>query len=315
MIRYVAYGRFSTDRQNDKSAADQIAACDERAKGFDDWVKVGEYADEGLTGDTMHKRPQLRAALQDAALGKFDVFMVESVDRFSRRSSDGHYIYERLEFNDVKIYSLIDNDFVTDMHMAWRMFEGSQYLKKLKHNVKRGQRSALERGALVGSIPYGYGVERTTAMPRGMRVVVEKEAEIVRRVFAEYASGMSPIEIVQRLNDEKVPSPNGKTWRQCILFGNPSRTGGMLTNEHYRGVYRWGVTENRRDPDSGTMVVRKADPSSVKEVVLPKELRIVDDTTWNVVQAKNCGAQSPPAAPAKAAEARSEWAALLRRLR
>lgn len=294
-IRYVPYGRYSTDMQNDKSAIDQIAACDEHAKNISDWVKVGEYADEGLTGDAIRKRNELQKLLHDALQGKFDVVMVESVDRLSRRSSEGHYIYEKLEFCDVRIYALLERDFITDMHMAWRMFESSQYLKKLKLNVKRGQRKAIERGGLVGSLPYGYELVRTTAMPRGLRVVNDAQAEIVRRIFAEYASGMSPIEIVRKLNEEGIPSPTGKIWIQSVLFGHATtKRGGILTNEHYRGIYRWGLTERRRNPDTGMLEIRKVDPAQAAEIILPEKLRIIDEVTWNLVQEKIAARRKVP---------------------
>ena len=47
---------------------------------------------------------------------------------------------------------------------------------------------------------------------RGERTINEAEAGIVRRVFREFAAGVSPRAIARRLNEEGIPGPSGKLW-------------------------------------------------------------------------------------------------------
>ncbi|WP_304621035.1 recombinase family protein, partial [Paracoccus sediminilitoris] len=39
------------------------------------------------------------------------------------------------------------------------------------------------------------------------------EADIIRRVFRDFADGRSPKAITQRLNKEGIPGPRGQLWR------------------------------------------------------------------------------------------------------
>jgi site-specific DNA recombinase len=68
---------------------------------------------------------------------------------------------------------------------------------------------------------------------RGERTINPTEAEIVRRVFREFAAGVSPRTIARRLNDERIPSPEGALWMDSTLRGHVSRGTGLLNNELY----------------------------------------------------------------------------------
>jgi site-specific DNA recombinase len=47
---------------------------------------------------------------------------------------------------------------------------------------------------------------------RGNRTINRIEAEVVRRVFREYATGVSPKQIAVRLNRAGAPGPAGRAW-------------------------------------------------------------------------------------------------------
>ena len=47
---------------------------------------VGIYADKGISGSSMYKRPQFLIMMQDAREGKFDVIYTKSVSRFARNT-------------------------------------------------------------------------------------------------------------------------------------------------------------------------------------------------------------------------------------
>jgi hypothetical protein len=58
---------------------------------------------------------------------------------------------------------------------------------------------------------------------RGTRTINEAEANIVRRIFAEYIDGRSPLAIVKELNREAVPAPRGGSWSASTLNGSRHR--------------------------------------------------------------------------------------------
>src|ERR671925_12270 len=73
-------------------------------------------------------------------------------------------------------------------------------------------------GRIPGGRCYGYDVV-TDGLDRGRRVVNEAEAQIVRRIFAEYVAGRSPLAIAGRLNREGVPGPRGRLWKHSTILG------------------------------------------------------------------------------------------------
>jgi hypothetical protein len=79
--------------------------------------------------------------------------------------------------------------------------------------MARGLRGRVENGTSGGGIAYGYGVaghlDQSGELQRGDRETVEHEAQIVRHIFNEFASGAAPRAITKTLNDEGVPGPGG----------------------------------------------------------------------------------------------------------
>ena len=68
---------------------------------------------------------------------------------------------------------------------------------------------------------------------RGERTVNEKEADVVRRVFRDFAAGVSPRAIAQRLNHEGIPGPSGRLWNDSTIRGHAKRGTGIVNNELY----------------------------------------------------------------------------------
>lgn len=81
-------------------------------------------------------------------------------------------------------------------------------------------------------IPFGYGIEN------GVVIVVESEAEVVKRIFAEYANGKSLKEIAFELTQHKVPFYEDK----CIW--NKAKVLRILENEKYIGVQSYPAIIN-----------------------------------------------------------------------
>ena len=118
---------------------------------------------------------------------------------------------------------------------------------------------------------------------RGGRTVNETEAEVVRRVFREFAVGASPRAIARRLNGENVPGPSGKLWMDTTIRGYAKRGTGLINNELYIGRLVWNRLRYVKNPETGKRVSRINPPEEwiVREVA---ELRIVDDALWKAVK-------------------------------
>jgi site-specific DNA recombinase len=85
----------------------------------------------------------------------------------------------------------------------------------------------------------------------GGRAINQAEAAIVRRIFAEFASGSSPRTIAQRLNSERIASAHGRSWGPSTIYGNWRRGTGVLNNEFYVGKLVWNRQTFIKDPTTG----------------------------------------------------------------
>lgn len=87
--RVAAYVRVSTDDEEQiESFQSQKKYYQDKISENRDWVMVGIYADEAITGTKVDKREQFQKMIQDCMDGKIDVIMTKSVSRFSRNTVD-----------------------------------------------------------------------------------------------------------------------------------------------------------------------------------------------------------------------------------
>jgi len=107
----------------------------------------------------------------------------------------------------------------------------------------------------------------------------------VRRIFRDFAAGMSSIQIATQLNVEGIPGPRGGQWNASTIRGDPTKAVGILNNPLYRGEMIWGRREWRRDPDSDMRErrYRMRDSDAWIRVKVP-HFRIVDDDLWQAVR-------------------------------
>jgi site-specific DNA recombinase len=147
---------------------------------------------------------------------------------------------------------------------------------------------AWSSGSREAASANGYKVPRAghlAEMATGEREIVSPEAEVIRRIFRDYAAGVSPKALAKRLNRERCPGPNGKPWNPSTIHGNPARGTGILNNELYVGRLVWNRLRYVRDPDTGKRVSRPNPPAAWVKTAVP-ELQIVDDELWNEVKAR-----------------------------
>ena len=284
MIKAAIYARYSSDLQRDASIEDQIRTCTERAKA-NGWHIFHTYTDHALSGASM-MRPGLQIMLQHAQEGKFDVVVAEALDRLSRDQADIATMYKRFQFANVLMHTLSEGD-ISNLHIGLKGTMNALFLKDLADKTRRGLRGRIEKGKSGGGLTYGYDVVRRVGeggeVTTGERAINEEQADIVRRIFKEYAAGRSPKQIVVRLNAEGVPCPSGKAWGPSTVYGNRERGTGILNNELYIGTMVWNRLRYIKDPDSGKRVSR-LNPQEAWITKPVPELRIVNDELWEAVK-------------------------------
>jgi DNA invertase Pin-like site-specific DNA recombinase len=275
--RVAIYARYSSERQNERSIADQLSVCVRHAaaKG---WSVVETYSDAANSGAAMANRPGLLDALAAAEAGAFDVLLTEDEDRIARNLEHLAHVASRLRFAGVTLATL-STDAVEDMHVAFKGLIGAEYLKNLSQKTKRGMRSNAEKGLATGSRLYGY-----RSLPGGTVEIVEPEAVVIRRIFADYVAGVSPRVIAGRLNREGVSGPRGGLWSHSSICGSRQRANGILHTELYAGVKVWNRMEVRKDPRTGKRTPRMRPEAEWQRTQVP-HLTIVDTDTWQTTRA------------------------------
>ena len=285
MTRAAPYARYSSDLQRTASIDDQFRVCRAYAER-EGWTVAATYRDAAISGASVTLRPGVQTLLADARAGAFDIVLSEALDRVSRDQADVATLFKHLRFAGVTIVTLAEGE-ITELHVGLKGTMNALFLKDLAAKTWRGLRGRVEQGRSGGGLCYGYDVVRTTDAAgepvRGGRRIDEAEAAIVRRVFREFAAGVSPRASARRLNGEGVPGPSGKLWTDSTLRGHAKRGTGLINNELYIGRLIWNRLRYVKNPDTGRRVSRINPPEEWIVVEAP-ELRIVGDALWQAVK-------------------------------
>ena len=285
MIRAALYARYSSPLQREASIEDQFRICRDHAERAG-WTVTATFSDSRISGDSMILRPGVQALLSDARAGGFDVVVAEALDRMSRDQTDVSMLFKHLKFAGVMIVTLAEGE-INELHVGLKGTMNALFLKDLAAKTHRGLRGRVEKGRSGGGLCYGYDVVTTfdaAGEPvRGERTINEVEAEVVRRVFREFASSVSPRTIARHLNAENIPCPSGKLWTDSTIRGQVKRGTGLINNELYIGRLVWNRLRYVKNPDTGKRVSR-INPREEWIVTEVPELRIVDDDLWQTVK-------------------------------
>ncbi len=280
-MRACLYARYSTDNQSQNSIADQLRAGRERV-AREGWSIVASHSDEGISGATpVALRAGGKALLADALADRFDVLVVEGLDRITRDLAEQERTVKRLEHRGIRIIGTADGyDSQADGRKVMRIARGlvnELYLDDLRKKTHRGLSGQFERGFAAGGRTYGY---KSVPEEGGHRILIDEEqAQHVRWIYEQVAAGSTLRSIVHDLNARGVRSPRGNGWAASALVGNAKMGDGLLNNEIYIGRVIWNRRQWLKDPETGKRlpVARPPEEWLVREA---PELQIIDQGLW-----------------------------------
>lgn len=299
-LRAVIYARVSSNLQQDALIEDKIRSPTEYAARHGVEI-VRRYSDRALSGASM-QRPDL-LALRDVRADRFGEIIVEALDRLSRDQGDIATLCKRLSFHGVRIVALAEGG-VGELHVGLKGTMNRLFLKDLADKARRGLRGRVAAGKSGGGNAFGYRVVRRLGLDgapvTGERLIDLFEAEIILRIFVQFADGHSPKAIAKALNAEGVPGPRGALWRDTAIRGHQTRGTGILNHELDLGRLVWNRLRYVKDPSTGKRVSRPNPPEAWITSEVPA-LRIIDDALWHRVKARQGTiAESPRAQGIKA---------------
>lgn len=289
-MRTLIYARYSSQLQNSRSIEDQIAVCRERSDR-EGWTIVEVYTDyaiSGAAGIEDSQRPGLNAMLGRLEAGGVDQVLTESTDRIARHQGDAFAIRERMQFAGVRLFTLMDG-VVDDITGTIKGLMDARFRSDLAARIKRGQRGTVGQGRAPAGIAYGYRrankLDERGELVRGLREIDEDQADVLRRIFREFAAGQSPRAIAERLNAEKIAGPRGGHWASTTIRGNCARKNGILHNRLYVGDLIVNRNSKVTNPRTRRTVIR---PNPEAEWIVQRvdQLRIIDDGLWQAAQAR-----------------------------
>ncbi len=201
-LRCAVYTRKSTEEGLDQefnSLDAQREACEAyiaSQAGLGWRLAPGRYDDGGISGGTM-ERPALQALLADIKERRIDIVVVYKIDRLTRSLGDFAKIMDVLDAASASFVSVTQAFNTTtsmgrltlNVLLSFAQFEREVTAERIRDKIAASKRKGMWMG---GVVSLGYRVENRKLL------IEEKEAELVRQIFARYLELGS----VQRLVDE-----------------------------------------------------------------------------------------------------------------
>ena len=286
------YARFSTDKQDARSIDDQLRRCRAYADSHALAV-VAVHQDAAMSG-AHTARPGLRRLLAEAKQKAFDAVVVDDLSRLSRDlGSTWNLIFGDLASAGVRVIDATTG-MASDAAGARLTFGAlalvnDTFLQLVKTETHRGLEGRALAGFSAGGSCYGYRTvsepnPQDPEHPRAAWVIEPQEAEVVRRIFAQYSRGDSLMTVLAGLTEQAAPA-DGATkkkmpgWSKSLLFF-------MLRNERYAGQFIWNRKKWVKDPTTGKRRYVERPEAEWVRTERP-DLAVVDADTWARVQARH----------------------------
>ncbi|NVF11663.1 recombinase family protein [Anaerococcus sp. AGMB00486] len=234
--KVAAYARVSmeTDRLKHSLSA-QISYYSKLIQNNPEWEFKGVYSDYGISGTSTAKRPGFMEMMEECEKGNIDIILTKSIKRFARNTVDLLEVVRHLKskgievrFENENINSLSgDGELMLSILASFAQEES----RSISENVKWGTVKRFKQGIPNGRFNvFGYVWEGDKL------VIVEEEAEIVRRIYSEYLSGKSRMQIEKMFAKEGITTRRGYRWVDSnikVILRNITYTGNLLFQKEY----------------------------------------------------------------------------------
>ncbi len=179
------------------------------------------YDDGGYSGATL-ERPALQRLLADIEAGKIDCVVVYKIDRLSRSLLDFAKLIDIFDRHNVSFVSVTQRfDTSTSMGrlmlnilLSFAQFEREIIGERIRDKVAATRR----KGKYTGGPPVlGYDVDRE----RKRLIVNPEEAQLVRRIFSDFAQTGSTTTLAQALTAEGYTTKSWTTKKGTTRAGRP----------------------------------------------------------------------------------------------
>lgn len=251
---------------------------------------VGESFDDNVSG--MHfNREGISKIYEQVENKAIDAIIVKDLSRLGRHRTQTAMFIDYLREHDVRVLSVTENIDTSneddDLMVGFKGIFNDMYARDISKKIRAGYKQKQKNGIVI-TVPLGYFKDKNT----NEIVIVEEEAEIVRKIFDLYLSGYGLKAIAKKLNDEGIKSPQyyqNKMYNKKLPSNKPEIT----------GRYLWVNTTVKRILQNefyiGTVTCHKTYTSKINHIrkVLPEEEQfkhenfapaIISKDKWEQVQ-------------------------------
>ena len=233
LIRVAGYVRVSTGKPEQKTSFEsQQKHYRQLLARHPEWIDVGLYADEGITGTSIRKRKNFIRMIEDCRAGKIDKIIVKSVSRFARNTVDCLATIEELTALNVEVYfelqnlSSIRDSKTTKLQLTLFASMAQEESETLSESVAYGIREGIKNGRYRAPKAYGYRLDENKRL-----VIDPEQAEVIMFIYNTFLQGYTVGQICAMLNAREIPAPRGGIWYDSTVDG-------ILKNEKYIGDLR-----------------------------------------------------------------------------
>ena len=221
----VIYARYSSSNQTEQSIDGQKHVCEDYAKKHDILI-VNYYIDRAISGTT-DNREAFQQMLKDSNNKKWNYVLVYKLDRFARNKYESAIHRKHLKDNGINLLSAMENIPETpEGSLMESLLEGMNeyFSKELAQKVARGLHESRMKGHCIGAVGFGYTKENK------MLKINEDEAIILKRIFQEYESGKTILQIAREFEEENITNKGKKFIPEVLRY--------ILKREIYTGICR-----------------------------------------------------------------------------
>ena len=246
-MRVWLYYRLSRDDDAEQnSLTNQRNILVEYAKARNHEI-IGESFDDNVSGMTF-EREGIEKIYEQFDKKSIDAVVVKDLSRLGRHRTQTMVFIDELRRHNIRVLSVTENidsfNEADDLTIGFKGIINDMYCKDTSRRIAAGYLQKQREG-IVLSVPLGYFKDKNTDEV----VIIEEEAEIVRRIYDLYLQGYGLKSIADKLNSEGVKSP--LYYQTTKLKKKPMRTAPkitkrflwngttvkrVLTNEFYKGT-------------------------------------------------------------------------------
>ncbi|MBI4090440.1 MAG: recombinase family protein [Candidatus Komeilibacteria bacterium] len=209
-MRYILYCRKSTDTEDKQVLSLESQEAELRGIAGRHGLEIVATLQESRSAKA-EGRPVFNAMVDMIQRKKADSIICWKLDRLARNFIDGGRVIDLLQkgvIKEIRTHEATHLPSDNVLLLAVQLGMANQYIRDLSENVKRGNRTKMERGEWPSYAPFGYQNDRVNKTI----LLDERTAPYIRRIYELYSTGAYTLEQIRKITyGEGLRSKSGRS--------------------------------------------------------------------------------------------------------